>query len=531
MTHITNWNDLLTHIIDSYSKGNRNASIVLDALNEGCGEAFISPLTRVRLTDVTFELQRNAAFVAPGTVEARLYHALGAVGTTAVPNIPAGVLATSDAVAAADINVARGLVNFHFSTPYTLEPEHNYVVVLVLTNCPAGGQVEVGIDAAVPPLHFPTYHGNQTDNITLPPAWTPNPLNDCIFYLWSYSDVLAGGAVDVTDRVARELGKVQLTDYVNDGIVFPHDGSIPTAPAKVEVASFDNLTGISALYDANAPVLSLDHRGSGTHSVEWDKPGGANVASGVQYALPAALDLSVYSTHAAAMWFAYVPTPGAGNITQIYFALGSSIANCWFWAIPVADVHLDEWWHYHHLMSEVSGFIGDGADLSNITWCAMVIVTDAIGSTITDAKVDQLVVKRVWNVVPEVCTGEPLPTEDTGLHTNPERYRHDNHWDNGVELVLNAAAAANLGAVVAAGATRRVRSITVRNTAQTNTVITLSQVAPAQNRVSFDVAPQSTRVWSEQDGIEFLAGVQVQISSSAAAAGEETYIHAAGVEA
>jgi len=124
-----------------------------------------------------------------------------------------------------------------------------------------------------------------------------------------------------------------------------------------------------------------------------------------------------------------------------------------------------------------------------------------------------------------------LPVEDTGLNTNPERWLHDNHWDSGAELVLNAAAAANLGGAVAAGATRRIRSITVRNTAQVNTVITLSQAAPAQNRVSFDVPPQTTRVWSEEDGVEFAAGVQPQISSSAAAVGAETYIHASGVEA
>jgi len=125
----------------------------------------------------------------------------------------------------------------------------------------------------------------------------------------------------------------------------------------------------------------------------------------------------------------------------------------------------------------------------------------------------------------------PLIVEDTGINTNPERWLHDNHWDNGAELVLNAAAAVNLGAAVGAGATRRIRSITVRNTALVNTVITLSQAAPAQNRVSFDVPAQTTRVWSEQDAVEFLAAVQPQIASSAAAVGAETYIHASGVEA
>jgi hypothetical protein len=138
---------------------------------------------------------------------------------------------------------------------------------------------------------------------------------------------------------------------------------------------------------------------------------------------------------------------------------------------------------------------------------------------------------QVVGVQPTNPPSDPIPVQDTGVNTNPERWMHDHHWDSGTELVLNAAAAVNLGVAVAAGATRRIRSITVRNTALVNTVITLSQTGPAQNSVSFDVPAQTTRVWSEQDAVQFLAGVQVQISSSAAAAGAETYIHASGVEA
>lgn len=110
-----------------------------------------------------------------------------------------------------------------------------------------------------------------------------------------------------------------------------------------------------------------------------------------------------------------------------------------------------------------------------------------------------------------------------------ERYLHTYHWDSGTELVLNAAAAVNLGAAVGAGLTRRIREITVRHTGQTNTVITLS--VGGVNRLSFDVPAQTTRTWSSQDGRAFVAAAQPQIASSAAAGGSETYITAAGVEA
>jgi len=125
--------------------------------------------------------------------------------------------------------------------------------------------------------------------------------------------------------------------------------------------------------------------------------------------------------------------------------------------------------------------------------------------------------------------GGILLTEDTGVHTNPEQWLNDNHWDSGAEVVLNAVAAVNLGAAVAAGVVRRIREITVRNTSQANTVVTLS--VGAVNRLSFDVPANTTRVWYSDNGRLFVAASQPLIASSAAAAGQETYITASGVEA
>jgi len=121
------------------------------------------------------------------------------------------------------------------------------------------------------------------------------------------------------------------------------------------------------------------------------------------------------------------------------------------------------------------------------------------------------------------------PGQDTGVNTNPERWLNDHHWDSGAEVVLNAVAAVDLGVAVATGVVRRVREITVRNTSQANTVITLS--AGGVNRLSFDVPANTTRTWSSQDGRLFVAASQTQIASSAAAVGQETYINASGVEA
>lgn len=123
----------------------------------------------------------------------------------------------------------------------------------------------------------------------------------------------------------------------------------------------------------------------------------------------------------------------------------------------------------------------------------------------------------------------PLITEDTGVHTNPEQWLHDHHWDTPAEIVLAAAAAVNMGAAVAAGRVRRIREITVRNTAQANTVITLS--VAGVNLLSFDVPQGTTRTWSSDNGRDFAAGSIPQIASSGAGVGTETFVSASGVEA
>ena len=121
--------------------------------------------------------------------------------------------------------------------------------------------------------------------------------------------------------------------------------------------------------------------------------------------------------------------------------------------------------------------------------------------------------------------------QDTGLNTNPERWLHDNHWE-AEEVTINAAGAGgqqNLGAVVGAGLTRRIRELTIRHAGTNNTVVTLL-VAGGATKVTIDVPAQSTRVWSSQDGREFATAEQPTCQSSDVTGGN-TYISASGVEA
>lgn len=138
---------------------------------------------------------------------------------------------------------------------------------------------------------------------------------------------------------------------------------------------------------------------------------------------------------------------------------------------------------------------------------------------------------ELWADGDDVGAANPLPTQDTGTHTNPERWLHDNHWE-APEVTIAVAGVGgqqNLGAVVGVGVARRIREITVRHAGSNNTVVTIL-IAGGATKLTFDVPAQTTRVWSSEDGREFIAGEQPAARTSDVTGGS-TYVSVAGVEA
>ncbi len=124
-----------------------------------------------------------------------------------------------------------------------------------------------------------------------------------------------------------------------------------------------------------------------------------------------------------------------------------------------------------------------------------------------------------------------LITQDTGLNTNPERWMHDNHWeaDEVTITVAGAPGQQNLGVVVPAGQTRRIRKLTIRHAGTNDTVVTFL-IAGGATKISVDVPAGNTVPWDGEDGIEFLAGEQPAVQSSDVTGGN-TYVSPQGVEA
>jgi len=149
------------------------------------------------------------------------------------------------------------------------------------------------------------------------------------------------------------------------------------------------------------------------------------------------------------------------------------------------------------------------------------------GSVAVPAPVD---LKQYLNV--PCGPANPVDVQDTGLNTNPERWLHDNHWEAD-EVTIAAAGVGgqqNLGVVVPAGVTRRIREITIRHAGTNNTIVTLL-IAGGATKLMIGVPAQSvsTRVWSSQDGRAFTVGQQPAVQTSDITGGS-TFVSAAGVE-
>ena len=124
-----------------------------------------------------------------------------------------------------------------------------------------------------------------------------------------------------------------------------------------------------------------------------------------------------------------------------------------------------------------------------------------------------------------------IPTQDSGVHSNPEKWLHDNHWEaNEVTIVVaGAPGQQNLGVVVPAGVTRRIRTININHRGTMPTRVTLL-IAGGAVKDSIDVPAQTTRLWSVQDGAQFQPGEQPAVQTSDVTGGA-TYVTPMGVQA
>jgi len=126
----------------------------------------------------------------------------------------------------------------------------------------------------------------------------------------------------------------------------------------------------------------------------------------------------------------------------------------------------------------------------------------------------------------------PTKTVDSGTHTNPQQWLHDNNWSPD-EITIAAAGAPGeqpLGAAVAAGALRRLRELSIVHEGTNNTVVTVLDATLGNIVLRVPVPAATMVIWSSEDGRPFAAATQPVIQTSDITGGS-TFVTCAGVEA
>lgn len=160
-------------IVDFYSESNQNAEKMLFGSGPDVGQTF-KPTSSVPINSAKFNLRRQGTF--NGNLQAKLYTMSGTLGSTGLPQT---LLSTSDSITANTISTSSGLVEFTFSSPYTVTANSNYVITLTLSGYDGLPFLNEGIYAGIDTTS-PTHEGNYVEYVGF---WQTAPDWDTIFYV------------------------------------------------------------------------------------------------------------------------------------------------------------------------------------------------------------------------------------------------------------------------------------------------------------------------------------------------------------
>lgn len=127
-------------------------------------------------------------------------------------------------------------------------------------------------------------------------------------------------------------------------------------------------------------------------------------------------------------------------------------------------------------------------------------------------------------------------TQDTGVHTNPERYRQQYGGSFGeLMIVLAGAVGQQIIRVTPASATGqnlvfRLKEITVRHTGTSDTVVSIRVLTETIDRLSFDVRAGTTREWESEIG-RVIGQTLTVVARSSDVTGGTTYVSGSYLEA
>jgi hypothetical protein len=240
---------------------------------------------------------------------------------------------------------------------------------------------------------------------------------------------LAGGFSDVTNMYyglyfdENSAGLlVTPVDTSSNKQVFTASGEVQADITASTKFGSDNAIGVScagyslqSLFEATTDwnegatgtdnlTTSVEHRGPGTKSLEFDKIAGGTTAW--IYRTIDAFDMSEYSTHAIGHCHVYISD--LTNVAKVFVQMGTDSSNYWQYDFD-DDLFTAGWNDIDIGINDPTSQVGNGANTSAITYFAFGVVFDDAANTLADIRTGGWGIKRVLETTAIVNNSVDVP--------------------------------------------------------------------------------------------------------------------------
>lgn len=197
---------------------------------------------------------------------------------------------------------------------------------------------------------------------------------------------------------SADMGIIHVQDADGDEAgICPSMEALKVKQAQKGICTCESIVGWVGSTDVSGIIADTNHRGPGTLSVEFDKDGATQAYATMALPIATAINGQAYGTHGRVEYYLYITGGDLATISSVYLGLGTDASNFFYWQTSVADLAAG-WNHIHHVLSAVDGQVGDGADMSAITWVRLYVALSATGSTLTDMKIDDIRLTPIENM-------------------------------------------------------------------------------------------------------------------------------------
>jgi len=222
--------------------------------------------------------------------------------------------------------------------------------------------------------------------------------------------VPAASSITITSKVTSGSAATLLGTATGAGLI---DASVQrvTVATDILVEACDAIGAWAGALAAANLATSLNHV-LGTNSLEFDKVAG-NVLAYIEHA-GIAVDASGFNpSDVLSLAFRLADLT---DVVNVFIRLGTDATNYNEWILPVAEIEAAAWQIWTPTIGSQAGFLGNGADLSNIQYVAFGVEFTAVGDLLNDMLVDHIYLRKILNAQLNAEITSHIDSADVNLH-------------------------------------------------------------------------------------------------------------------